>query len=250
MGLVLCKCYRRFIKRSNFERKITSIVNDLDLNTFQTKIIFKRYIREVSIYEKRANEFGITYNIFRTIVTVGSILLPAFLSIQNNEDYNYEIYWTTWGISIVITLCNGCIQLYSLDKNYITFSYVVEKLKTEGWKYFQCSGPYKNKTHKENFVLFCETVEKLKMKQVNKEIKFMSKQNGSANTNDIDANSISDNTQLLPIRASVNPLPPSPHPNTLAVQHSEHLQMFVEAPPSGEGKIKNNDNTTQTISSV
>jgi hypothetical protein len=118
------------------------------------------------------------------VVTVGSILLPAFLSIQNDDDYSSNIYWTTWGISIVITLCNGCIQLYSLDKNYITFSYIVEKLKTEGWKYFQCSGHYKYKTHRENFVNFCEMIEKLKMKQVSKEIEYISKQGGNDSKKD------------------------------------------------------------------
>jgi len=184
MGAWCSNCYYKFFKKSNFERKVTSIIHDLDLDDFQKKILFKRYIRQVAIYERRTREFGITYNTFRTVVTVGSILLPAFLSIQNDEDYSTNIYWTTWGISIVITLCNGCIQLYSLDKNYITFSYIVEKLKTEGWKYFQCSGHYKYKSHKENFVNFCEMIEKLKMKQVSKEIEFISKQGGSDSKKD------------------------------------------------------------------
>ena len=179
MGVWCSTCYTQFFKKGNFERKVTSIVEDLDLDDFQKKILFKRYIRQVAIYEKRTKEFGITYNAFRTVVTVGSILLPAFLSIQNDDDYSTNIYWTTWGISIVITLCNGCIQLYSLDKNYITFSYIVEKLKTEGWRYFQCSGHYKYKTHRENFVNFCEMIEKLKMKQVSKEIEYISKQGGN-----------------------------------------------------------------------
>ena len=184
MGNWCSTCYTQFFKKGNFERKVTSIVEDLDLDDFQKKILFKRYIRQVAIYEKRTKEFGITYNTFRTVVTVGSILLPAFLSIQNDDDYSTNIYWTTWGISIVITLCNGCIQLYSLDKNYITFSYIVEKLKTEGWKYFQCSGYYKYKTHRENFVNFCEIIEKLKMKQVSKEIEYISKQGGNNSKKD------------------------------------------------------------------
>ena len=179
MGNWCSTCYNKSFKKGNFERKVSSIVKDLDLDDFQKKILFKRYIRQVAIYEKLTKEFGITYNAFRTVVTVGSILLPAFLSIQNDDDYSTNIYWTTWGISIVITLCNGCIQLYSLDKNYITFSYIVEKLKTEGWKYFQCSGHYKYKTHRENFVNFCEMIEKLKMKQVSKEIEYISKQGGN-----------------------------------------------------------------------
>ena len=110
MGNWCSICYDKFIKKGNFERKVTSIVQDLDLDDFQKKILFKRYIRQVAIYEKRTKLFGITYNIFRTVVTVGSILLPAFLSIQNDDDYSTNIYWTTWGISIIITLCKYTIN--------------------------------------------------------------------------------------------------------------------------------------------
>ena len=185
MGKSISNCYRNCIKISHFERKVTSIIECLDLDDFQKKILYKRYVRQVALYERRTRNFGITYNTFRTSVTVGSILIPALLSIQNEEKETNNIYWTTWGISILITICNGCIQLYSLDKNYIVFSMIVQKLKTEGWKYFECAGQYKDKTHKENFVTFCENIEKLKMKQVNKEIEFITKQgDGDVNDND------------------------------------------------------------------
>ena len=247
MGVWCSNCYYKFLKKSNFERKVTSIIHDLDLDDFQKKILFKRYIRQVAIYEKRTREFGITYNTFRTVVTVGSILLPAFLSIQNDEDYSTNIYWTTWGISIVITLCNGCIQLYSLDKNYITFSYIVEKLKTEGWKYFQCSGHYKHKTHKENFVNFCEMIEKLKMKQVSKEIEFISKQGGSDSKKD--AGSIINDTHSDNhsgkhwLSIPKTPKTPKDHSNSFETPFSDiaNLKIVVD-------KLVNKLDTSQTIS--
>ena len=142
MGNTLHKCYINFFKTSHFERKVKSIINTIDLDEFQKKILFKRYVRQVALYEKRTRNFGVTYNTFRTAVTVGSIMIPALLSIQNDEDHGNNIYWTTWGISILITICNGCITLYSLDKNYIVFSMIVQKLKTEGWKYFQKPNGY------------------------------------------------------------------------------------------------------------
>ena len=181
MGNLCHACIARLGKTGTFESKTRSIIHALDLNPFQKKILAKRYVKQVRSYEKRTKNLGFAYNIFRTIVTVGSIILPALLSIQNNDDYSYKIYWTTWGISIVITICNGCIQLYNLDKNYIVTSLIVQKLKSEGWQYFECAGKYKNHTHQDNFVRFCEIIERLKMKQVSKEIKFLSSQ-GSSNT--------------------------------------------------------------------
>ena len=44
-----------------------------------------------------------------------------------------------------------------------------EKLKSEGWLYFQLSGKYANSTHKDSFHDFCEKIERIKMKQVNED---------------------------------------------------------------------------------
>ena len=99
MGNCLSDCYNTFIKKSHFERKVSSIINDLNLDIFQKRILYKRYVRQVSLYERRTKECGFTYNSFRTVVTVGSILLPALLSIQNNDDEKAVYAYTQWGFT-------------------------------------------------------------------------------------------------------------------------------------------------------
>ena len=80
-------------------------------------------------------------------------------------------YWTSWSLSLTaITACNGFLQLFSLDKNYIAYSLVVEQLKTEGWQYFQLSGKYENaQNHGQAFKQFCKSVEGVKRKQIEQE---------------------------------------------------------------------------------
>jgi hypothetical protein len=109
-------------------------------------------------------------------MTIGSILLPAILSIGQMDPTklpkNFEAitYWTSWSLSLTITACNGFLQLFSLDKNYIAYSLVVEQLKTEGWQYFQLSGKYENaQSHGQAFKQFCKSVEGVKRKQIEQE---------------------------------------------------------------------------------
>ena len=46
-----------------------------------------------------------------------------------------------------------------------------EKLITEGWRYINLCGKYKNKTHDSSYHDFCQRIEELKMSQLDKELK-------------------------------------------------------------------------------
>ena len=127
-------------------------------------------------YEYKRDSINKYYNGLRFVMTIGSILLPAILSIGQMDptklprNFDTITYWTSWSLSLTITACNGFLQLFSLDKNYIAYSLVVEQLKTEGWQYFQLSGKYENaQNHGQAFKQFCKSVEGVKRKQIEQE---------------------------------------------------------------------------------
>ena len=73
-------------------------------------------------------------------------------------------------ISLVVTISNGFLQLFSLDKNYFEFALTSEQLKTEGWQFFQLAGKYEDyATHEDAYKPFSKSVENIKRKQVEKE---------------------------------------------------------------------------------
>jgi hypothetical protein len=116
------------------------------------------------------------YDRFRFIVTVGSIILPAILSLGQMDptklpkNFDQVVYWSSWTISLMVTASNGFLQLFSLDKNYFEYSLTTEQLKTEGWQYFQLSGKYEDdKTHQAAYKDFSKSIENIKRKQVEKE---------------------------------------------------------------------------------
>jgi len=110
----------------------------------------------------------------RIIVTVGSILVPAFLSIQGNPIRD-NLYFAAWLISILVTVSNGFVTLFKIDKKYFFLHMTLELLHSEGWQYVALTGRYSPKdapvppTHDNQFAIFCRIAEKIKLKQVEEE---------------------------------------------------------------------------------
>ena len=165
-------------QRSSYYDRVNDIINKLVLKNSPSdnEIIRNRFLYEVTQYEHKRDNVKKYYNGLRFVMTIGSILLPAILSIGQMDpaklpkNFDTITYWASWSLSLTITACNGFLQLFSLDKNYLGYSLVVEQLKTEGWQYFQLSGKYENaKTHEQSFKQFCKSIESIKRKQIEQE---------------------------------------------------------------------------------
>jgi hypothetical protein len=152
------------------------------------KIIFQeRYIQVLRTFERRCFRISIFFHILRILVSVGSLIVPALLSIQYSDtsastsikdpdSFAYEIYWATWVISLLVTTSNGVVSVFKIDKKYYFLHTTMEQLRSEGWRYLELSGRYsgyhtpgKTPSHENQFIYFCHAVEKIKMHQVEEE---------------------------------------------------------------------------------
>ena len=162
---------------NSYANQVNEIINTLELDSETDRSILKsRFLSEVIKYEQRKLYTKKYYDRFRFIVTVGSIILPAILSLGQMDptklpkNFDQVVYWSSWTISLMVTASNGFLQLFSLDKNYFEYSLTTEQLKTEGWQYFQLSGKYEDdKTHQAAYKDFSKSIENIKRKQVEKE---------------------------------------------------------------------------------
>jgi len=166
------------LKKTQFTTRVEKVIDTLHLPQGTNKELLKlRFLDEVEFYERKRDKTRTYYNVFRFIVTTGSILLPALLSIgqmdPNKLPKNFDqiSYWSTWSISLLVTISNGFLQLFSLDKNYFNYSLTVEQLKTEGWQFFGLSGKYEEheEHNKKSYKDFCKAIETIKRKQVEQE---------------------------------------------------------------------------------
>ena len=84
----------------DFSRNVSGIVDELDLEKAYDKSIIKfRFLNEINFYEEKRDHTKKYYNAFRFIVTTGSILLPAILSMGQMDpaklpaNFDMISYW-------------------------------------------------------------------------------------------------------------------------------------------------------------
>jgi hypothetical protein len=173
-------CCTKYKDRSQFQ----NILLELDLTNVQKEIVKMRYLSIVENYQRRSRNYSYIFFSGHFIITVGSLFVPALLSIQNSDQkyvftgnsFSTQIYWSTFVISLLVTIFNGILTLFKVDKKYYFLNTVLERLRSEGWQYFSLTGRYdgrllKNEkpNHKNQFVHFMHYVEKIKLKQVEEE---------------------------------------------------------------------------------
>jgi hypothetical protein len=173
-------CCTKYKDRSNFQ----NVLLDLELSKVEKDIIRIRFLSIVENFQRRSRNYSYIFFTGNFIITVGSLFVPALLSIQNSDKnflftgdaFSAQIYWSTFVISLLVTIFNGILTLFKVNKKYYFLNTVLERLRSEGWQYFSLTGRYdgrllKNEkpTHKNQFVHFTHYVEKIKMKQVEEE---------------------------------------------------------------------------------
>jgi hypothetical protein len=86
------------------------------------------------------------------------------------------MYWLVWNLSLFVTISNGVMALLKVDKKYFVLNTTYQHLLSEGWQFIHLSGKYSGfytpsaaASHENQFIYFCNMVEKIRMKQVEEE---------------------------------------------------------------------------------
>jgi hypothetical protein len=143
-----------------------------------------RFVSLLEEYQGRSRRYSCAFNALRIIITVGSLIVPALLSVQyavgnvgsTNTSISSEVYWVVWNLSLFVTISNGVMSLLKVDKKYFTLNTTYQHLLSEGWQFVHLSGKYSgfytpgtSASHHNQFVFFCNMIEKIRMKQVEEE---------------------------------------------------------------------------------
>jgi hypothetical protein len=177
----------------NDSKRIIALIEGLDdLTNFQKITLINRYVTLLEEFSARARTYSMLFHFGRTTVTVGSLLVPALLSIQytnslpgsNDQNFSMYIYWVTWVLSLMVTMWNGVLTLFRVDKTYYFIYTTLEHLRSEVMLYIYLSGRYgghytggRKPSHANQYIYICHNLEKIKMKQVDKEYYKMLEQN-------------------------------------------------------------------------
>lgn len=160
------------------EKMLNAILVRLpQLNEIEHHVFRVRFMDIISTLRGRVLFYSVIFHSGRFIVTVGSLFVPALLSIQSQESIlSINVYWFTWIVSLLVTMFNGILTLFKVEKKYYYLHTVLEQLLSEAWQYIGLTGRYSGDfskpvkaTHKNQFVFFTHAIERIKMKQVEEE---------------------------------------------------------------------------------
>lgn len=147
-----------------------------ELTQLQRDTIKARYRFLMSEYRRRSRLYSFLFYLLRVLMTVGSLVVPALISLKGNSGYTEDgLYWLTWSISLAVTTSNGLMTLFKLDKRFFMIHAVSERLRSETWQYLTLGGRYSGHygghrpTHRNQYVFFVSRLEKIRMKHVDEE---------------------------------------------------------------------------------
>jgi hypothetical protein len=168
---------------------ITDALEGLKLSYHQKLSIKHRFLSLLQEYTYRSKRYSNAFHILRIIISVGSLIVPALLSVQftggsssnsssasNQVTTSTAVYWVVWVLSLCVTISNAIMTLMKIDKKYYTLHTTLHQIVSEGWLYIELSGKYSGfktpsdlPTHANQYVYFCQSLEKIRMKQVSEE---------------------------------------------------------------------------------
>jgi hypothetical protein len=167
--------------RGRANQQLLEALNDIEgIDGLSKKALLYRTSSVLDEYTQRAYLYTWVYHGGRSIVTIGSLIVPALLSIQNGggglNAYANELYWLTWTTSLLVTMFNGILTLFKIEKKYIYLNTLQEQVRSEGWQYVQLTGKYGGhhyssqiSTHKNELIHFTHSLERIKLNQTNEE---------------------------------------------------------------------------------
>jgi hypothetical protein len=148
-----------------------------DLTVQQRSSIKNRIKFLMQEYRTRSCRYSVLFYMTRLMITVGSLAVPALLSINMKPDTEPFLYWLTWSISLAVTTSNGIVTLFKIDKRFFSLHATMERLRSEIWQYLELSGRYSGilgssnhkPSHSNQYVYFCSQIEKIRMKHIDDE---------------------------------------------------------------------------------
>jgi len=130
-----------------------------------------RYINIIKKIESKYKKNSTCYTLSTLFTGLASILVTAFISINNLKENTNELssglWWLAWSLSLGISLVNMVASFYKWDRKYLLMFRVFYKLEQEMWMFLELVGPYskkkdiedQKKNHKLNLSSFYSRIE-------------------------------------------------------------------------------------------
>ncbi|HEY9801281.1 MAG TPA: DUF4231 domain-containing protein [Leptolyngbyaceae cyanobacterium] len=155
--------YQEFLKE-----EFTNLIDSLTLSELQKKFLSSRWLDQMLWMEAQAGKARNKYYGLRLVTIIGGVILPALVSLNINSSTVRDIFvWSTFALSQVVAISAAIEEFFHYGERWRHYRRTAESLKTQGWQFFQLTGPYVDyKSHEQAFSLFSTQVEDIIQKDV------------------------------------------------------------------------------------
>jgi hypothetical protein len=140
----------------------------LTLNQVQKEFLKARWLDQVLWMEKKAMRCRDRHIKLRMVTIIGGVFIPALITfgtmVQNNWQKPLQVAAVLG--SAGVAACSAVEGFFSYGRQWYSYRQSVESLKSNGWQFFQLTGPYTGQTHATAFNSFSIQVEELIQRDV------------------------------------------------------------------------------------
>jgi hypothetical protein len=143
------------------------LIEALELPELHKQFLRARWLEQVIWMDKKAWESVLRHNVLRLTTIIGGVIVPALVSWNVGDSAGADLIKTlTVIVSLVVAMSAAVEEFFHYGERWRHYRRTVEALKSEGWQFFQLSGPYADMTHGTAYPTFAARVEELSREEV------------------------------------------------------------------------------------
>jgi hypothetical protein len=143
------------------------LIGQLGLDPLQQEFLRNRWLDQVRFAENKAGKAQWWYRRLRLITIIGGVIIPALVGLNVTGSASQAIRWAVFGLGLAVALAASIEGFFNYGDRWPHYRRLAELLKSEGWQFFQLSGPYAGTVgHAAAYPQFCARVEEIIQRDV------------------------------------------------------------------------------------
>ncbi|MDP9234861.1 MAG: DUF4231 domain-containing protein [Actinomycetota bacterium] len=156
--------------RDSLKRDLEATIVSLDLPPREKTFLHLRWLDQVLWMERAADSARNRYYALRLTTIIGGVIVPALVSYNvNNVNVGHHVPWPTVVLSLVVAVSAAVEEFFHYGERWRHYRRTVERLKEEGWQFFQLTGNYRrfHGSYADAYPQFAQRIETLLQSDVN-----------------------------------------------------------------------------------
>ena len=153
--------------RERLKQDLGALIDALDLPDLNKRFLRSRWLDQVLWMESRADSARTRYYLLRLTAIVLGLLIPVLVGLNIQGPAGDILRYAIVVLGLLVAVSAALEEFFRYGERWRHYRHTVEWLKIEGWRFFQLSDPYRNRTHAEAYPVFADRIEDIVRRDVN-----------------------------------------------------------------------------------